>query len=282
MRVRALWRRANRVIVRNDPWCGVAQETVLGRVGVEIGGPSRVFRRLGQWPWYGLPAACDGVDFASRTLWSGRDRSTPYRHTVVDEASQLQSMQAGVYEFIAASHVLEHLANPVAALARWAGLLGPGGAIIVVVPHKDGMFDHRRETTSAEHMWADYIGRTSEDDTTHFDEVLALHDFERDSGVSDRSEFVRRVTANASLRSVHHHVFVTESAVRLLDLANLRVVFVEAAEPYHVCIVARVPPRLADPRWPAGGVNLEENGRYLDQQAAWRRASPFPADRGRR
>jgi hypothetical protein len=43
----------------------------------------------------------------------------------------------GAYATVYASHVLEHVADPLAALHRWYRLLKPGGHLIVCVPHRD-------------------------------------------------------------------------------------------------------------------------------------------------
>ena len=58
----------------------------------------------------------------------------------------------------------------------WIDVIAPGGCLIVVVPNKASNFDHRRPTTMFAHLLTDYAANVGEDDTTHFDEVLALTD----------------------------------------------------------------------------------------------------------
>jgi len=48
----------------------------------------------------------------------------------------------GSAEEVHASHVLEHLADPFAAVAEWARLLAPAGRMIVRVPHFSRGFTH--------------------------------------------------------------------------------------------------------------------------------------------
>ena len=43
-----------------------------GRLGLEIGGPSDVFRRFAALPVYTLARGIDGVNFSSTTMWEGR------------------------------------------------------------------------------------------------------------------------------------------------------------------------------------------------------------------
>ena len=59
-------------------------------------------------------------------------------------------------DYVVTSHVLEHVANPVAALLEWHRVLKNNGLIYMVVPDRRYTFDHQREITSPEHMWAEY------------------------------------------------------------------------------------------------------------------------------
>ena len=62
---------------------------------------------------------CDGFDF--------EDGDAQCLPNVPDES----------YDFINASHVLEHLIDPELALRRWSRVLKPGGYMIILVPHRD-------------------------------------------------------------------------------------------------------------------------------------------------
>jgi SAM-dependent methyltransferase len=42
-----------------------------------------------------------------------------------------------IYDFCFASHVLEHIANPLKALQGWIRIVKPGGHIILVLPEKN-------------------------------------------------------------------------------------------------------------------------------------------------
>ncbi len=75
-------------------------------------------------------------------------------------------------DYLLASHVLEHVANPVAALAEWYRVVRPGGTIYCVVPNRLATFDRSRELTSVEHLLADYRDGTTACDATHIDEFV--------------------------------------------------------------------------------------------------------------
>jgi hypothetical protein len=247
-----------------------------GKRGLEIGGPSGVFRRFRQWPIYGRRIQLDNLDFAPETIWSGVNGRSQYRATLIGEASTLDAVSDNSYECLISSHVLEHIANPIAALLNWRRVVVANGLIIAVAPHSEGTFDHLRALTTIEHMWTDYVDGTTEQDSTHMSEVVSRHDLSRDPGGLNRDAFVERMRGNWRTRSMHHHVLITETLARLFDMAGLRLVYVDTARPYHICAVAEVPDTASPPRF---ATVLEANRQFLDDRAEWRRRSPFHSDR---
>ncbi len=163
--------------------------------------------------------------------------------------------------------MLEHSANPLKALREWMRVVRPGGALLLVLPHKEGTFDHRRPTTALDHLEADLANGTTEDDLTHLPEVLQLHDLARDPLAGSRESFERRSRSNATNRGMHQHVFDTRSAVEMLLRQGLRIISIEAKLPFHVILLALKDPRGSEP----------ERGRALLRDAL--RRSPFPSDR---
>lgn len=53
------------------------------------------------------------------------------------DATFMDGVTDAFYDFVYASHVLEHISNPVLALKNWWRILRPGGYLIVFVPHRD-------------------------------------------------------------------------------------------------------------------------------------------------
>lgn len=51
------------------------------------------------------------------------------------DATFMESIPNDAYEVVYASHILEHLSQPVTALRSWWRILKPGGHLIVAVPH---------------------------------------------------------------------------------------------------------------------------------------------------
>jgi hypothetical protein len=183
------------------------------------------------------------------------------------------------YQFVLASHVVEHLANPFRALSHWMRVVSEDRLLRLVIPHRDGTFDHRRDVTPLQHLFSDFEHDTPKADDTHLEEVLRLHDLSRDPGAGGQEEFLRRVRANATLRSVHHHVFDTELALRLLTAAGLEIIYVDVKEPHHICVAGEVTARSKAPGSWALTAALPDNSAWTGPDARWRRVSPFPSDR---
>ena len=188
----------------------------------------------------------------------------------------MNEVKSSGYEFLLASHVLEHIANPLKALRTWRRVIGQDGTLVLIVPHRDGTFDHDRPVTSMGHIGSDFANDVPESDTTHLQEILELHDLSRDIGAGSREAFVARARNNIQHRSLHHHVFDTDLLVKVVDRANLRILYLDLELPYHICVVCS-PGQETDQAGTDEGI--ADNCSYLSPQAGWRRTSPFPSDR---
>lgn len=219
----------------------------MGR-GLEIGGPSAIFGSRGSIPVYPVARWIDNCNFSGLTVWEGAisegdsfvfdKRATPGRQYVV-EASCLQGIADASYDFVLSSHCIEHLANPLQGLLEWIRVLKNDGLLVLVVPHKDGTFDHRRPVTSLEHLIQDFEMRMREDDLTHLDEILRLHDLRMDYRAGDLQAFRERARHNFENRCLHQHVFDTRLAVEMVDHMGLQLLAVEAFRPMHIALIAR-------------------------------------------
>jgi SAM-dependent methyltransferase len=61
-------------------------------------------------------------------------------------------------DFIISSHVLEHFADPIAALLEWYRIVRPDGYIYMIVPHMERTFDRGRERTTLASLQARHAG----------------------------------------------------------------------------------------------------------------------------
>lgn len=259
----------------------VARPRLEGQVGLEIGGPSVVFAARDLFPVYPIAARIDNTNFSAATVWEGEiaagrtfrfDPSRDPGFQFLLDATGLAGLASAAYDFVLSSHALEHVANPLQALAEWRRVVRPGGTVVVIVPHRDATFDHRRPVTTLEHLRDDFARGTPESDLTHLPEILALHDLALDPGANGPEAFASRSRENVVNRCLHHHTFTTESAARLLDAAGFRLLAVEPSLPFHIVIVAERP----------RDGEVAENSAHFATDAPWRRASPFLGDRGPR
>jgi SAM-dependent methyltransferase len=229
-------------------------------------------------PIYSAVGQLDNCNFSESTVWEGRltdgapftfDQKKPPGRQFIREASDLHGIEENSYDFILSCHTLEHLANPLKALEEWKRVLRPSGPLFLVLPHKDATFDHRRAVTSLAHLVDDYQRTTKEDDLTHLEEIIALHDLARDPAAPPRPEFDARCRSNMETRCLHHHAFDTRLVAQLLDRAAFQILALEPMLPMHIVALAR---KLS----PGESAN---NKTFLSDRAKHKKRSPFPTDR---
>lgn len=249
----------------------------LGKNGIEIGGSSQVFTHKGIFPVYPIVGQLDNCNFSNSTIWEGNindgytfqfDKNKSNGRQYIAEATSMGCIPSGTYDFVLSSHMLEHTANPILALSEWLRMLKDNGLLVLLLPHKEGTFDHRRPVTSLDHMISDFNAGTTEDDLTHLSEILALHDLQRDPEAGDFESFKSRSLKNFENRCLHQHVFDTRLAVRVVDYMNLKILAVEAIRPMHILIIAQ---KLAN------GEDAD-NSTFTDETHHYLRSSPFKTD----
>jgi SAM-dependent methyltransferase len=255
----------------------IYRANLFGKYGLEIGVPTSHFGSYGILPIYPIVANLDGCNFSRSTIWEGTieegqtfqyDRRKPKGYQYIRDAVDLSAIETK-YDFVAASHAVEHIANPLKAIAAWLRVLKDDGILLLIVPHKDRMFDRRRPVTRFQHLLDDFEHSTPEDDLTHLPEVLELHDLALDPQAGDFESFKQRSHDNYRQRGLHHHVFDTALVVRLFDHFNLQIIAVDPVLPHHIIIMGKKLP----------GGQKARNSAYLGSDATFRRTSPFQSDR---
>lgn len=255
----------------------LCRELLTNSAGLEIGGPSPIFARDGILPVYPALGRLDNCTFSEKTIWETVSADEAFHYDeqcapgrqYIAEATDLGTIPSETYDVVLASHVIEHVANPLQALSEWIRVLKETGTLVLVVPHKDGTFDHQRPTTTLDHLVKDLEQGTTEKDLTHLPEILALHDLERDPGAGTFEMFEKRSERNFENRALHHHVFDTTSVVLLVHHMNLHILAVEPRLPHHIIVLAQ--------KTRAG--QSASNQAFIGDRATHTRKSPFPADR---
>jgi SAM-dependent methyltransferase len=226
----------------------VALSLVGNKSGIEIGGPSAVFRHwYGPLPIYKHIAALDNCVFSQKTVWENHSNSYIFSagkapgNNIICDGSDMSIVADNSYDFVLSSHNLEHFANPVKALKEWQRVTRPGGGLVLVLPDGAYTFDHRRQPTQVSHMLEDYERDTQEDDLAHLPEILQLHDLSMDPPAGTVEEFRQRSLKNFENRCLHHHVFSEANSSALLTELGMTVLAVQTAVPHHIFLLARMP-----------------------------------------
>jgi SAM-dependent methyltransferase len=216
-----------------------------GVKALEVGGPTPAFRAGGLLEMYPLFSSVDNVQWAEDTVWHGEQQAGVYApdegvsgEVLITDDVGLPGTPDGTYGAVIHSHVIEHLANPLRALRTWHRILADDGALVMVAPHGEGTFDHLREVTSLEHMVGDYENETGEDDLTHLDETLELHDRTRGAEQGDDEEWSARRRDNLNTRLIHHHVFTGRSLLPLIQEAGFEITALEIRYPHDIWLRA--------------------------------------------
>ena len=251
------------------------REQLIGRRGLEIGGPSGILSNEGSVPVYDVLNSLDNCLYSARTIWTGEIlegntfRYHPQRlpgRQIICEATSLKPVSSSSYDCLLASHCLEHVANPLLALCEWRRVLEVDGLMLLLLPHKDGTFNRRRAPTTLSHMIADFENGTEEDDLTHLPEILELHDLSRDVAAGTAEQFRRRCMENSANRAMHHHVFDTLTALQVVDYAGFKIIQVDNLNPYHIIILA------------SHAAGTVDNRPFFEKGSEHWRRSPFASD----
>jgi SAM-dependent methyltransferase len=227
-------------------------------------------------PIYDVLGSLDNCLYSGSTIWTGEvregntffydSRKAPGTQIICD-STDLHPIEDSSYECVLACHCLQHIANPLRALAEWKRALRNDGLLLLILPHKDGTFDWRRPTTPLAHMIKDYENAVGEEDLTHPPEILELHDLSRDQAAGTKEQFRQRCLANHVNRAMHHHAFDTMTALETVNHVGFRLLRVDYLQPLHLIILASRADQTVD------------NRRFMEPRSKHFRRSPFPSDR---
>jgi SAM-dependent methyltransferase len=218
---------------------------VSEKIGIEIGGPSNIFRSL--IPVYLNAKRVDGVNFSNQTVWEGdiQEGNTyqyfpnKFGYQYISDGTDLSEIDAETYDFLLSSDCLEHIANPIKALLEWKRILKSNHLMLLVLPNKKNNFDHQREFTSFQHVIDDYKNNVNESDMTHLREILFFHDLRKDPAAGNFQQFATRSLDNISNRCLHHHVFSEGLIHKILEVTGFKVISIEETETSFVTIAMK-------------------------------------------
>ena len=258
----------------------LVRNNILHKVGLEIGGPSKVFIGKGIIPLYGLAESIDNVNYSRVTLWDNQHGPglETFRKTIISEASDLGSIESNSYDFVASSNVIEHLSNPLRALLEMKRVVRPGGLVIAIVPHKDITFDHRRPVTNIDFLIQIFELSPPEGDISHLnlDEIFKNYDLDLDAPTGDLDSFKKRTLDNKSNRALHQTVFNTQLLVEMFNWAGIKILFVKTSLMLgHILVIGEKSEGSED--------EIQKfNLHFLEPDADWRNNTIFRSERIRK
>lgn len=153
----------------------------------------------------------------------GSDPGFPQPDIVADlDHDRLSALAAGSQDFVIASHVLEHVANPLALLVDIHRVLVPKGRLVLLLPDRHRTFDRDRTPTPLSHLIDEYRRDVREVDDDHVLDFMVgvRRSFGDDrpasaftaSAMADEIEIHRR-------RSVHAHVWDAQEFAKVMSYA---------------------------------------------------------------
>lgn len=133
----------------------------------------------------GFPILTPGAPVHYLDCWrpsENRDRFPELREadyvepdTVCDfNVEGLSPLADASQDFVIASHVLEHMANPLRMLCEIHRVLRPGGTLLLFLPDRHVTFDKDRPPTPLAHLVDEYERQVTEVDDAHIEEFLVF------------------------------------------------------------------------------------------------------------
>jgi SAM-dependent methyltransferase len=163
---------------RNAPFIGATSydmreitASYLTGTGLEIGALGSPFP---------VPLDCDVIyadvySYAELIAIYGDElRDTLVRPQIRTNFATLNGVAEASFDFIVASHVIEHTTDPVGAIIRAGKKLRPGGYVLLVVPDITRTFDRYRPLTTLDHLLLDYYSPDRRRDLGHYREFYEL------------------------------------------------------------------------------------------------------------
>ncbi len=183
-----------------------------GLVGVEIGAGASPVPSLDPAPIYVDCFKSFGAE-PNRADFYGHACALPFHDHSLD--------------YVIASHVLEHVANPIAALVECTRVLRPGGMLYLVFPDRRFTWEHQRALTPVSHLFDDFARDTTACDATHIDEFVFEADWSRyepntasADAPSRQAELARgmhEAVARGEDINIHFHTFEPSNVRELLE-----------------------------------------------------------------
>lgn len=133
------------------------------------------------------------------------------------DTDQLRMLESKSQDFVVCSHLLEHLANPIALLCDMYRVLRPGGLAVILLPDLRRTFDRNRPATPLEHLLGEYAAGIEVVDDDHIIEFLTLADAEgAHPEIPDEPRAREELFERLRRRSIHVHCWTEDDFPEVL------------------------------------------------------------------
>jgi predicted SAM-dependent methyltransferase len=136
-------------------------------------------------------------------LGRGIDMDAIPQTDVIDDAQTLSTFADDSLDFVVASHVLEHLEDPIGALKNFARVTRRDGIIFLILPDARHTFDYLRDRTTIGHVLRDHEEGPHTSRMHHYAEWAEYIEGIGPAGIPARS-------AEYAAANAHHHFHVWE------------------------------------------------------------------------
>ena len=138
------------------------------------------------------------------------------------DRDRLGALDDASVDFVIASHVLEHLADPIGILDAIHRVLRPGGVLLILLPDRHRTFDQFRDPTDLDHLTVEHEAGITEVDDAHIEAFLlatAPRDMPRSQYLSDDPDVRRGQIDVHRRRSVHVHCWDQDEFLPVLEFS---------------------------------------------------------------
>ena len=177
------------------------------------------------------PLTYDGINVLYVDRWEPEDNSAlfpelgaeatfPQPDIVANlDTDRLGAIDDESVDFVIASHLLEHMADPIGLIEDIYRVLRPGGVHLILLPDRHLTFDRLRNPTDLSHLIAEHAAGVTQVDDSHIEEfILATAPIDTPQSLylsDDPVERQRQIEVHRH-RSVHAHCWDQEEFAPVL------------------------------------------------------------------
>lgn len=160
---------------------------------------------------------------------------------IIDDGSQLNTIENGSLSFIISNHMLEHCQNPIGTIETFIKKLKLNGRLLLTIPDKRYTFDKDRELTSFDELKRDYEDEGRNSHKQHMLDIIMHID-----KIVDKDEVEKRADQMKNTQDTHFHVWNMVSFIDFLIKVNgflgdkFEILCIEKGIAEVICVLQRI------------------------------------------